>query len=237
MANKRDEQKKRKEEKQRSAEQRANTQRLMGKIGLYGVLPVLVILVLYTLFSQGPTYSPVEIAPNDHVRGDPTTPVTIVVYADFQCPACATENQDMSRIWPQLRDQAHLVFRHFPITTAHPHSWDASLYAEAAGKQNRFWEMHDYLFATQALWSTLPAVEDEFDSYALELDLDLEQLHADIAAAETVAKIRNDQRGGNVSGVRSTPTVFINGRQLARPTDDRIIETVAEEFSKSAGGA
>lgn len=233
MANKRDEQRKRKEEKQRSAEQRAQTQKLMGKIGLFGVMPVLVILVLYTLFSQGPTYSPVEIAPNDHVRGDPSTPVSIVVYADFQCPACATEHQDMTRIWPQLRDRAHLVFRHFPITASHPHSWKASLYAEAAGKQGRFWEMHDYLFATQGIWSTLSFADDEFDSYALELNLDLDQLHADIAADETVLKVRNDQRGGNASGVRSTPAVFINGRQLARPTSDRIIETVAEEFARS----
>ena len=237
MANKRDEQRKRKEEKQQVAEQRAQTQKLMGKIGLFGVLPLLAILVAYTLFSQGPTYSPVEIAPNDHIRGDSSTPVSIVVYADFQCPACATENQDMARIWPQLRDRAHLVFRHFPITTAHPHSWEASLYAEAAAKQGRFWEMHDYLFATQAIWSSLPNVEDEFDGYALELNLDLDQLHADIAADETVLKVRGDQRGGNASGVRSTPAVFINGRLLARPTDDRIAEVVAEEYEKLAGDA
>ena len=237
MANKRDEQKKRKEEMQRSAEQRAQTQKLMGKIGLFGVLPVLAILVLYTLLSQGPTYSPVEIAPTDHVRGDRTTPVSIVVYADFQCPACATEHQDMTRIWPQLQDRAHLVFRHFPITTSHPHSWNAALYAEAAGKQDRFWEMHDYLFATQNIWSTLPRIEDEFDSYALELNLDLETLHADMAADATVLKVRNDQRGGNASGVRSTPAVFINGRMLARPSDTRILEIVAEEFDKlNTGG-
>lgn len=236
MANKRDEQRKRKEAKQRAAEQRAQTQKLMGKIGLFGVLPVLALIVLYTLFSQGPTYSPVEIAPNDHVRGTTDTPVTIVVYADFQCPACATEHQEMTRIWPQLRDKAHLVFRHFPITTSHPHSWDASLYAEAAGKQGRFWEMHDYLFATQAIWSTLPSAEDEFDSYALELNLDLDQLHADIAAEETIAKVRNDQRGGNSAGVRSTPAVFINGRLLARPTEARIIEIVNEEYAELTGG-
>lgn len=237
MANKRDEQRKRKEEKQHSAEQKAKTRQLMTKVGLFGVLPLFVLLVLYTLISQGPTYSPVEIAPNDHVRGDPTTPVTIVVYADFQCPACATEHQDMTRIWPQLRERAHMVFRHFPITTTHPHAWDAALYAEAAGKQDRFWEMHDYLFSTQSLWSSLPDVSGEFDSYALELNLDLERLHADIAAEETVLKVRNDQRGGNASGVLSTPAVFVNGRLLARPSDDRIVEAVAEEINKLNEGA
>ena len=194
---------------------------------------MLLLFVLYTLFSQGPTYSTVEIAENDHVRGSATTPVSITVYADFQCPACATEHETMTRIWPLIREKAHLVFRHFPITTSHPHAWTASLYAEAAGKQGRFWEMHDYLFATQAIWSGMANAEAEFDSYALELNLDLEQLQADIESNEIIQKVRNDQRSGNASGVRSTPAVFINGRQLARPTRERILQVVEEEFAES----
>lgn len=232
---KREEQRKRKEEKQRAAKQREQTKQLMLKVGMFVVAPVLLLLVLYTLFSQGPTYSPVEIAENDHIRGQASNPVSIVVYADFQCPACATEHDNMTQVWPQIRDKAFLVFRHFPITTTHPHSWTASLYAEAAGKQGRFWEMHDFLFATQSIWSTLPDVEGEFDAYALELNLDLDQLHADIESEDVIAKVRNDQRGGNASGVRGTPAVFINGRQIARPTRERIQEVVEEEFADVGG--
>lgn len=232
---KREEQRKRKEEKQRAAKQREQTKQLVLKVGMFVVAPVLLLLVLYTLFSQGPTYSPVEIAENDHIRGRSSNPVSIVVYADFQCPACATEHDNMTQVWPQIRDKAFLVFRHFPITTTHPHSWTASLYAEAAGKQGRFWEMHDFLFATQSIWSTLPDVEDEFDAYALELNLDLDQLHADIESEDVIAKVRNDQRGGNASGVRGTPAVFINGRQIARPTRERIQQVVEEEFADVGG--
>jgi len=137
----------------------------------------------------------------------------------------------MTQLWPSVRDKAHLIFRHFPITAAHPNSWSASLYAEAAGKQGKFWEMHDFLFATQQIWSTLRPAEPEFDAYALELNLDLDQLKADIESEEVVRKIRNDQRGGNASGVMSTPAVFINGRLLSRPTRERIIEVVEEEYS------
>ncbi len=230
---KREEQRKRREEKQLAAKSRQKTQKLMLKIGMFGVAPILVLLTLYTLFSQGPTYSTVEIAETDHVRGTAATPVSIVVYADFQCPACATEHETMTRIWPNLRNKAHLVFRHFPITTSHPHSWTASLYAEAAGKQDRFWEMHDYLFATQAIWAGMSNVDSEFDSYALELNLDLDRLHADIESDEVVQKLRSDQRGGNSSGVRSTPAVFINGRIVAQPSAERIIEVVEEEFAES----
>jgi len=228
---KREAQKKRKEEKQLAAAHRAQTQKLLTKVGMFGVAPILIILTLYIVFSQGPTYSTVEISDNDHVRGQASTPVSIVVYADFQCPACATEHQTVTRIWPNLRDKAHLVFRHFPITTSHPQSWTASLYAEAAGNQDRFWEMHDYLFATQGIWSGLSNVEDEFDSYALELGLDVDQLHTDMESNEVVQKLRADQRGGNAAGVRSTPTLFINGRIVAQPTAARITQMVEEEFS------
>jgi protein-disulfide isomerase len=235
--NKREQQRKIREEKQQAAKQRAQTRQLAVKVGLFGVAPLLVLFALFTLINQGPTYSPVEIADNDHIRGLRERPVSIVVYADFQCPACATENDTMTQLWPQIRDKAHLIFRHFPVTTAHQHTWTASLYAEAAGRQGRFWEMHDYLFATQTLWSGLSEedAEAEFDTYALELNLDIDQLHADMELEDVIAKVRNDQRGGNASGVRGTPTVFINGRQLARPTRDRIIEVVEEEFVETTG--
>ena len=235
--NKREQQRKIKEEKQRAAQQREKTKQVAVKVGMFGVAPLLILFVLFTLLNQGPTYSPMQIADNDHIRGVRERPVSIVVYADFQCPACATEHDTMTQIWPQLRDKAHLIFRHFPVTTAHQHTWTASLYAEAAGRQGRFWEMHDYLFATQALWANLSEAdaEAEFDTYALELNLDIDQLHADMELEEVIAKVRNDQRGGSASGVRGTPTVFINGRQLARPTRERIIEVVEEEYGEAAG--
>ncbi len=226
--NKREEQRKRREAKQKAAEKNQGTRRLLTKFGVYFVLPVIALITIYTLLNQAPTYSPIEIADNDHLRGDRDTPVTVVVYADFQCPACATEHETMMRLWPEISDKAHLIFRHFPITTAHPNSWTASLYAEAAARQNRFWEMHDVLFQTQALWSGLSSVEAEFDSYALELDIDLERLHADMQDESTVEKIRADQRGGNAAGVRGTPTLFINGRQLARPSSSRIRTAIAD---------
>jgi len=232
---KRDEQRKRKEAKQKAAQQKARTQQTLQKLGLYIVAPLLALFVVYTLLSQGPTYSPVEIAENDHIRGDTSTPVSIVVYADFQCPACATEHQTMSQLFPSISDRAHLVFRHYPITTSHPHSWTAALYAEAASRQDRFWSMHDYLFANQPIWTSLSEVESEFNSYALELNLDLEQLQADLEHPEVLAKVRNDQRGGNAAGVRSTPAVFINGRLLASPSRSRILQVVGEEAEASAG--
>lgn len=228
---KREEQRRIKEQKQQAAKQKQQTLKLMQKIGSFVVAPILLLFIAYTLFTQGPTYSPVEIADNDHIRGDAQTPVSIVVYADFQCPACATEHQTMMQLFPSIADQAHLIFRHFPLSTSHPHAWEAALYAEAAGQQDMFWAMHDYLFANQAIWSALPDPEPEFNSYALEMNLDLDQLHADMESDTVINKVRNDQRGGNASGVRSTPAVFINGRFLLNPSRQRILEVVNEEFN------
>lgn len=234
--NKRDQQRQKKEAMQQAAAQRAQSKKLFGKVALFGIVPILALLVLYTLFTQGPTYSTIEIADSDHVRGSESNPVTIVVYADFQCPACATENMTMTRLWPSIRDKAHLIFRHFPITAAHPHTWTASLYAEAAGNQGKFWEMHDYLFATQSVWSSLPgfAAEQEFDSYALELNLDVDQMKVDMESDELIRKVRSDQRSGSSSGVVSTPALFVNGKLLTRPSRERIVEAVEEAYNESA---
>ncbi len=233
--NKREQQKLKKQQKQQQAVRKQQNQKLAAKVSIYVVAPLFGLLVLFTLLSQGPTYSPVELADTDHIRGDQSTPVTITVYADFQCPACAQENQLMSRAWPAISDKAHVVFRHFPITSTHPNAWQASLYAEAASRQDRFWEIHDYLFLNQGLWGPASDPLSEFDSYALELNLDVERLHADMDADDVMEKVRNDQRGGTAAGVRSTPTIFINGSLASVTTVTRLVELVDEAFIEASG--
>ena len=235
--NRRQKQRQIRETKQKAARQKAQRLRILGRLGLYVALPVLLIFVIYVLVSQGPTYSPVEVAPNDHVFGDPETPVSIVVYADFQCPACATESQLMGRIWPRIENRAHLIFRHYPLTASNPHAWTAARYAEAASRQGRFWEMHDFLFVNQPIWSFLPEVETEFESYAETLGLDLERLRADLESEELIEKVRDDQRGGNAAGVRSTPALFINGQRVAQLTAARIMELVDEHYREASAAA
>ena len=101
---KREQQQKIKEQKQLAAKQRDRTKRLALKVIVFAVAPLFLAFVLYTLFNQGPTYSPIEIAESDHIRGTTSNPVSIVVYADFQCPACATEHQTMMQAWPRISD-------------------------------------------------------------------------------------------------------------------------------------
>lgn len=230
---KRDEQKQIREQKQREAAQRAVRQKLLAKIAMFVLAPLVVIVVAYALLSQGPVYSPVEITELDHTRGNPEG-VKLVVYADFQCPACANEHQLLAQAWNSISSKTQMVFRHYPLSNAHPYAWEAATYAEAAGNQGKFWEMHDLLFINQTYWSTLnpEGVTAEFEGYLTQLGLNLELARADIRSDPLIEKIRNDQRSGNRSGVRSTPTLFVNGQLMPIPRSAadivNMINTAAE---------
>lgn len=214
--NKREQQKLIREQKQQAALKKNSKQKNITRLALVVLVPLIVIGVLYGLLGQGTTYPPDQVAANDHVKGS-ADGVTLVIYADFQCPACAAEHQMMAMAWPRIADRAQLVFRHYPLTSSHRFAWTAALYAEAAGAQGKFWEMYDQLFINQSYWSSLPAVTDEFDAYLEQLGVDVAQAHRDMESDAIIQKIRNDQRGGTRAGVRGTPTLFVNGRLTAIP--------------------
>lgn len=215
------------EQKQREAARKARTKKMLTRVALVIFVPLILIGVIYGLLGQGEVYPPDQVAEVDHVRGNPDG-VILMVYADFQCPACAREAELIERAWPRLQDDAQLVFRHYPLTGSHAHAWTAALYAEAAGQQGRFWEMHDEIFANQAYWSGMSSVEEEFDGYLQDLGLDVEQAHADMRSDSLVQKVRNDQRGGTRAGVRSTPTLFVNGRLTATPRNTSALVDLVE---------
>jgi protein-disulfide isomerase len=135
------------------------------------------------------------VGSDDHIRGEGKG--GIVVYADLSCPRCAAD-------WPRLRDQAgSLVFRHFPVASKHPRSPALHAAAEAAGRQERFFEMVDSLYADRGrvddphLWERVRG-----------LGLDLDRFEADRRAAELEARVRRDFESGIRAGVTSTPGVF-----------------------------
>jgi protein-disulfide isomerase len=88
---------------------------------------------------------PVEPA-RDHIRGPLDAPVSLVEYGDYECPYCGAAYPIVEEILARMGDMLQFVYRHFPLTTVHPHAEQA---AEAAGAQRRFWDMHDVLFENQ----------------------------------------------------------------------------------------
>ena len=215
MSNK-EEKRRRREAKQQAAKRRAKLQRVLV-IAAVAVLVPLALYVFYQgLFGGAPTLPPAEVAASDHVRGAPDAELTMTMYADFQCPACLTEAQLIAQAWPRIQNDVRVVFRHFPLDS-HRHAFLAARYAEAAGRQGRFWDMHDILFARQQDWALLEDAQQVFSSYALELGLDMERLMQDLDAEPVLDKIRADQRGGLRAGVRGTPSLFFNGEMVSNP--------------------
>lgn len=222
--NKREERRRIREEKQQAAQQRNARKKLFTKAAIYLLVPLVIIAIVYAFIGQGRVYSPVEVGDVDHTRGNPDG-VKMVIYADFQCPACSTEHAVVAQAWSAISSKVQMVYRHFPLTGTHPHAWKAATYAEAAGKQGKFWEMYDLLFINQTYWAGMSSVDAEFDGYLGQLGLDLEQAHQDMQSNDLIQKIRNDQRSGTRSGVRSTPTMYLDGRMV--PTPRTAVELVS----------
>ncbi len=236
MSSKKAEQRKIKEEKHAAGERR---DKLTGWLLKSGV--VIVLLLAAVVFYQGLVLAPKspppgQIADTDHVRGNTDASHTLTVYADFQCPACATEFDLISRAWPQIRDKTRLVFRHYPLDV-HRHSFLAARYTEAAARQDAFWPMHDTLFANQGIWSNVEDVTALFDGYATDLGLDVMRLKQDVEDPAIRTKVLADQRGGTSAGVRSTPTLFVDGRMLLRnpETVGQLVKLVEDAAQDAAG--
>ena len=148
----------------------------------------------------------VPVGPNDWSQGPENAPVTIVEYGDFECPHCA----EMEPVVHELRQLAgtnlRVVFRHFPLTSSHPHAELAAEAAEAAGAQGAFWPMHDVLLRNQQALSPSDLV-----GYAAGLGLDARQVATDLENRTYQAAVQEDFMSGVRSGVGGTPTFYLNG--------------------------
>lgn len=216
MSSKKEEQRRIREEKQEQARRQQKLGGMAYKLAAVLLIP-LILFVLYQGYSSGVSApSPAEVSASDHVQGSGDAAVTLVVYGDFQCPACREEADVVARAWRQIGERVQFVFRHYPLDT-HRHAFLAARYAEAAGRQDRFWEFYTMLYADQALWSSTENAVQVIEAMAAQLGLDVAQLRADAELPEVRAKIVADQRGGTRAGVRSTPSLFINGRPVSNP--------------------
>ena len=141
----------------------------------------------------------------DHIRGPDQALVTVVEYADFECPYCGLAEpavRDLLRDFGDLR----YVWRHLPLTDVHPHAQLAAEAAEAAAKQGAFWEMHDLLLAHQGALTMRDLI-----GYAASLGLDTEKFTAHLRKHAGAARVAEDVDSADLSGVSGTPTFFVNG--------------------------
>ena len=171
----------------------------------------------------------VPVHESDHVRGAETAPATLVLYGDYECPYTRQAYRAVQRLLSQEPDTLRFVFRHFPLTSIHPHAQHASEAAEAAAAQGRFWEMHDALFAHQH------ALEDaDLERYAQEIGLDAERFARELGAHTYISRIQEDVHSGLASGVQGTPTLYFNGHLHGGDYDDASLQATVARIAADA---
>jgi protein-disulfide isomerase len=146
------------------------------------------------------------VGQRDHQQGPETAQVIMVEYGDYECPYCGKAYPIVKEIQRRLGDRLRFVFRNFPLTQSHPHAEHAAEAAEAAAGQEKFWEMHDYLFEHQQALDDTHLVQ-----YADALNLDKETFKREMIEHVHTNRVREDFLSGVRSGVNGTPTFFING--------------------------
>ena len=169
---------------------------------------------------------PVNIG-SDHIQGSiNNAPITLVEYGDYECPYTGMAYPVVKEIMKELGDdKICFVFRNFPLNDIHLHAQHAAEAAEAAAAQDKFWQMHDYLFEHQK------ALDDgHLLEYAQKVGLqDVRKFKDDISRHVYAPLIEESLRGGIDSGVKGTPTFFING---VRYEDSFDLKTFSEALKK-----
>jgi protein-disulfide isomerase len=138
--------------------------------------------------------------------GSRSAAVTLVEYGDFECPTCAQACQVVNLLLTHFGADLRFVFRHFPLREVHPHAELAAEAAEAAGAQDRFWEMHRFLFD-----NPLRLDARSLNRYAELARLDLRRFDHEMGHHVHLPRVQQHIDSGVRSGVRGTPTFFVNG--------------------------
>jgi protein-disulfide isomerase len=143
---------------------------------------------------------------SDHVLGPETAAVVVIEYGDFECPNCRQAYPAVKQLLQHFQHRIRFAYRHFPLTEIHPHAQLAAEAAEAAAAQGKFWRMHDTLFEHQ-----LHLKQKDLRRYAETLELDVERFDYELTDQVYRQRVNEHVEGGRRSGVRSTPTFFVDG--------------------------
>jgi protein-disulfide isomerase len=154
--------------------------------------------------SAGAKTIPADGSPS---RGPDAAPVTIVEFADFECPFCQRIAASLDELWEKRKTAVRFIYKFMPLSM-HPHGELAARAAIAAQAQGKFWEMHHQIFANgEHLEQT------DLEGYAKAIGLDVDRFRASMQAAATKARLDADHKLADDLGVKGTPTIFINGRE------------------------
>ena len=170
------------------------------------------------------------VRPDSHATGNLQSPLTLVEFGDFECPACGLSETAARQIRARYGDRIRFVFRQFPLRKIHPQAEKAAEASECAGQQGKFWEAVEKLYAEQADLSG-----DALKRYAAELGLDQNQFNQCLDSGEMASRVSQDLADGHALGVRATPSFFIGQKMIEGPMEFEHFSQLIEQNLASAG--
>jgi protein-disulfide isomerase len=171
----------------------------------------------------------VEVAATGPAKGPANAPVTIVEFSDFQCPFCSRLIPTMKQVEEKYGDKVRVVFRQYPL----PFHQNAQKAAEAslcAADQNKFWELHDAMFANQQALAV-----EQLKAKATELGLKADEFNSCLDSGKHAGTVQADMKEGSAAGVNGTPAMFINGRFISGAVPLEQITSVIDDELRRKG--
>jgi protein-disulfide isomerase len=162
----------------------------------------------------------------DHIRGLGSAGVTLVGYGDYACARCNEARFVVKQLRTALGGRMRYVFRNFLMSTLYSSPHHAAEAAEAAGAQNKFWEMHDILYDHQFALS-----DKHLREYATQVGLDMERFNLDMMLHTHALRGQEDILNAGQSGVSAAPAFFINYSQHSGPCDFETLLSHMEKFT------
>lgn len=165
------------------------------------------------------------VTADDPAQGPLNAPLTIVEFADFECPFSKEVYGHVRELAAKYPDKVRVIFRDFPLSEIHPNALPAARAGNCAEAQGKFWQMHDKLF------SRAPALaREDLARYADEIGLDRAKFDACMSSPETDAEVQADFTDGVAAGIRGTPTFFFNGRKVEGAIPRSYLNQMVEQF-------
>lgn len=216
-------------------------------LGILGALIVIFIAIFAvsqnSSNSDGSSNS--KSQPTSHIDGKGQKGVTLVEYGDYQCPICAVYYQPLKTAVAKFSNDIHFQFRNLPLTSIHQNAFAAARAAEAAGLQNKYWQMHDLLYENQNTWSSSNNPLSFFQSYAKQIGLNVTQFNSDYSSGKVNDAINADLAAFAKTGKpQATPTFFLDGKyidnkqladpQTGEPSVDKISQIINDAIANKS---
>lgn len=171
-------------------------------------------------------------ADGEYLPANQSAPVTLVEFGDYQCPACIEYHTLIKGLLSDYSGKINFVFRNYPLPQ-HPNAPLASYAAEAAGLQDKYWQMHDKIFESTSEWVNSQDAKSIFIKYAQELGLDVDKFTSDVDSDAIKNKVATDKNGGDSLRISATPTFYLNGVNMEAQSYEGFKKAVEVEIGKS----